>query len=512
MMIQRKSEVIMTIWFSIAVPACLALCGCDLFGPLTPPGPEALALAEEKEPAARLAASAAADFEALVNAGGTTPVDDLIAALRNEPGVTSAELSVDGSTIVIQLDDGQRIALFTDEKNRSQWQTGGSPRLVVPDAPPPVAPERSPVVDSRKAQAAAADPDDFIVCDETSFPQASRACVVMNFPGQFGQNTDAIKTPLERAGFTVDVIRLSNISDVKNLQANLSGCGVIYISTHGGVGETRLGKQANLLATEIEIAQGDALAQQMQEMLGAYSGGEINQNLAVVGANGKAYWGLTPDFFASANYKNTMVFIDACQSDHPVGAGGQSLKDVFLDRGAGAFIGWSDSISTKFSNPAAAGVFDGLAPADIGVQSMSIFTDPSNPSASQAYVPTVQVTPPAAGIEVRMSIVGTDFFRRSETRLTDAFGEATFSSVPGGATGVTDTITAVTGGADNGATVVDVSVKNDPTLPDSCRLPWQNGEVSIANLKFSLRTGANANYNLVCNNPDVTTTDKVVKF
>jgi hypothetical protein len=111
-----------------------------------------------------------------------------------------------------------------------------------------------------------------------------------------------------------------------------------------------------------------------------------------------------------------------------------------------------------------------------------------------------------------MSIVGTDFFRRSETRLTDAFGEATFSSVPGGATGVTDTITAVTGGADNGATVVDVSVKNDPTLPDSCRLPWQNGEVSIANLKFSLRTGANANYNLVCNNPDVTTTDKVVKF
>ena len=70
----------------------------------------------------------------------------------------------------------------------------------------------------------------------------------------------------------------------------------------------------------------------------------------------------------------------------------------------------------------------------------------------------------------------------------------------------------VTGGADNGGTVVDVSVKNDPTLSQSSNLPWKNGSVSIANLKYSLRPGANANYNLVCNNPDVTTTDKVVKF
>ncbi len=502
----------------VLIGAMAALCpmilGCDPMGGLIPPGAEATALGTEKEPAARLAESSAVDFEALVASGGTTPVEDLIDDLKVAPGVADAYLSVDGSTIIVELTDGERISLFTDEKHRAQWQADGSGRRILADAALDVVESIRTDPGLRKSAAVAmgSTPDDFIICDETSFPQAPKACVVMNFPGQFRQDSANITTPLERAGFNVDVIRLQTIADVKQFQDSLSDCGVIYISTHGGVGETRAGKSANILATEIEIAQGSALASQMQEILGAYSGSQVNQNLAITGAAGKAYWGLTPEFFSQATYQNTMVFVDACQSDKTVDAGGDQLKDAFLGNGAGAFIGWNESISTKFSNPAVAAIFDGLAPADLGVTSLSIFTDPSDPGADQDYLPIVQVQPPVEGIEVRMSIVGTDFFRRSETKLTDSFGEAMFAVVPGGDAGVTDTITAVTGGADNGATVVDVSVKNDPTLPESCKLLWKSGAVSIANLKYSLRSGASAGFNLVCNNPDITTTDKVVKF
>lgn len=493
--------------------ACL-ICGCEPAANTLPPGPEAMALSAIKEAAARMASEAAIDFEALVAAGETTPVEDLVATLKSQTGVADATIGADGSTIVIELDDGEIISLFTDEKNRAQWQDAGSGRRIVSDASSDGTQSVRTDWGQRKGLHVAADPvgDSFIICDETSFPQAQNACVVMNFPGQFNQDSDAITKPLERAGYNVNVVRLETFADIKALQQSLSSCGVLYISTHGGVGQTRQGKNANILATEIEIAQGAALPSQMQSLLSTYSGGEVNEFLTVTGANGKSYWGLTPAFFATGTYKNTMVFVDACNSDATIPSGGEPLKDAFLDHGAGAYIGWSASISTKFSNPAVAAIFDGLAPAEIGIESMTIFTDPSDPGAGESYVPVIQVQPPTAGVEVRLSIAGTDFFRRSETQTTDSFGEATFASVPGGDAGVTDTITAVTGGADNGATVVDVSVKNDPTLPEACKLLWQNGQVSIANLKYSLRNGADASFNLVCNNPDITTTDKVVKF
>ncbi|MFQ5502527.1 MAG: hypothetical protein ACE5EQ_09545 [Phycisphaerae bacterium] len=114
-----------------------------------------------------------------------------------------------------------------------------------------------------------------------------------------------------------------------------------------------------------------------------------------------------------------------------------------------------------------------------------------------------QVKKPVAGIDVRISIFGSNLFRRSETKMTNTFGEADFRLVPGAALGVTDTITEVTGSPNNGSRAVNTSVMNDPSLPKNCRLPWQSGHLSIANLKYSLRPAANDNFNPVCNNSEV---------
>lgn len=490
--------------------------GCDAFGGAVPVTPEGEALARQKEAAAALAAEASADFESLAAANSATAVDDLLAQLAARPGVVSAGLSSDGATIVVALNDGEVISLFTDEKHRAQWQASGAPRPIVPDARPASGAEPFDARSATRGKAAAAaqslTPEEFIVCDPEAYPQSNKACIVMNFPFQFNQATDKIKTPLERAKFSVTTFRLQTFADVKALQDSLADCGVLYISTHGGVGETRTGIEANILATEIEIVQGAALPQQMSELLAIYNGGEVNEYLAPVGAAGRAYWGLTPSYFKTATYKNTFVFVDACQSDTPVAAGGDSLRAAFLERGAGAFLGWSDSISTKFSNPATEEIFEGLAPVDLAVQGVSISTNPSMPSAFESYVPTVQVQPPAAGIEVRLHIMGTDFFSRSETLLTDEFGEADFSSVPGASAGVTDTLTAVAGGADNGVTVVSAAKTNNPTLLESCQLAWQAGTVSIASLNFAVGPSTHAGFNIVCNNPEATTMTTFVKF
>ncbi len=502
---------------SMALVLVLAIApACDILGGAIPVSPEGEALAAQMEAAARLASDASAEFEALAAGGSAAAVNETIAELEARPGVVSAGLSSDGSTIVVELEDGETLSLFTDEKHRSQWQASGAPRPVVFDEA--VGPEYVPTVVRDHAQSKSAGTaqditqEDYIVCDAEAYPQSAKAIIVMNFPHQFNQSVDKIKEPLERAKFNVNTMRLQTFADIKALRNNLSDCGVFYISTHGGVETTRAGFEANVLATEIEFAQGPALAQQMSELTAIYSVGEVNEYMAIVGAAGRAYWGLTPAFFRTATYKNTFVFVDACQSDATVASGGDRLRSAFLDRGAGAFLGWNDSISTKFSNPATEAIFDGLAPVDLSVTGVDIFTAPTTPAAFESYVPTVQVVPPAAGIEIRLHITGSDLFSRTETQFTDEFGEATFSSVPGATAGVTDTLTAVAGGADNGVTVVAAAKTSNPTLSEACRLPWQNEEVSIAGLNFATGPSTHAGFNIVCNNPDATTTTEVVKF
>ncbi|MEE8169438.1 MAG: hypothetical protein V3T70_02710 [Phycisphaerae bacterium] len=490
-----------------------AVVGCELLS-----GPAALdadgqALLDAKMPAAELAAKAAADFDALVALGGSDPVGDIIEALGDQPGVAGVELSIDGSTIIIEMDNGEFVSLFTDEKDRDEWDVAESRRIV---ADPSVVLEGPLTFDmgSRQglANASHTAADDFIICDETSFPQSNTACVVLNFQSEFNQDSSAITEPLKRAGFTIKTLRLQSIADLKTFKDSLSDCGVLYISTHGGVGSTRTGVNANLLSTEIPMAQGAALGAQVNQLLGVFTSSEINSQIAVTGSSGQPRWGLTPEFFKSATYKNTLVFIDACQSNKAVGSGGDQLRDAFLDNGAGAFIGWDESVSTALSNPAAVGVFEGLAPIDLGVQSILISVFPGNPGPGDSYVPTVQVQPPAAGIEVRLNIQGSDLFRRSEAKTTDSFGEATFASVPGAATNVTDTITAVTGGPQNGATVVNSTVKNDPTLNDEWKLRWRPGTISVASLSYIIRSGADPGFNIACQNAEQTSTEKVVKF
>lgn len=118
------------------------------------------------------------------------------------------------------------------------------------------------------------------------------------------------------------------------------------------------------------------------------------------------------------------------------------------------------------------------------------------------------VSPATAGVEIRLSISGTDGFQRSEVAKTDASGAVIFSTVPGGAGGVEDTISAVVGGANNSATVLDV-VKNSTTLNDVFKLPYNP---AVDGTLSKLSQSAVPGFNLICNNQVLTKTKTIVKF
>jgi hypothetical protein len=83
----------------------------------------------------------------------------------------------------------------------------------------------------------------------------------------------------------------------------------------------------------------------------------------------------------------------------------------------------------------------------------------------------------------------------------------TFPPVPGGAGGVTDTVTVSAGGAGTSSTVHNV-VLADPTLKNPWKVPYLPLTASIS--AFSI--DAESNFNLACNNAKLTSTKTIVKF
>ncbi|MBI4580242.1 MAG: hypothetical protein HY718_11100 [Planctomycetes bacterium] len=481
-------------WGGLVVVSLLLILGaeCASTGPgtasgLDPSDPN-FETAEAIVAAAAVGRDGAATFEQGVAAGADDPIGDTIAALRARADVASVELSIDGATIMVEHVDGQRIAILTDQKDRAEWEL----------APNPTA---------KAATTAATAGGSAIICNEKSFPQSKQALVITGFQQDFDTDLNTITGPLQRAGYQPDVLRLSTPADLEQLQNKLANAGVIYMSSHGNVSKNLDGVYGNNVVTEIEVPLNDseAFADSLLDMVAIF-GGDFQRFVSVSANKGKLYWSLTPAFFGQFKYPNSFVYVDSCNSDHDV-EGGNQLASAFTSNGAGAFVGWKGKISTRFSNPAAAAIFDGMAPQTATISSVDLSTNPSDPGAGESYVPTAVVSPASTGVEIQISISGTDGFARTETGTTDAAGEVVFSSVPGGASGVVDTITEVAGGADSSASAVNV-VQNDPTLNQVWQLPYNPKQETLSNLSLT----ANSDYNIICNNQAVTQTTKLVKF
>ena len=499
---------------NLAILTAVALLGgcpnsLDTSRPMPQMNAEQAALVEATWPAAQLAATASLDFENLVANGSGDPINELIAKLRGNANVADIELSIDGATVMATLVNGERIAVMTDQKSRDEWksvETGKTALFEIEEEEP----QAREIYDlgSRKGSELVAygATDNSIICDETTYPQSKKAILVMNFQDEFQQDVAKLRDPLIRAGYEVTVLAIKTVQDLEKLN-HLGEYGVIYMSSHGNVRRNIDNQYGNVFTTEIELNPKDeaAYAESVIDMMMLY-GGDLTRYVSIDGHKGKLYWSLTPQFFEQFTYPNSLVYADMCNSDKDV-QGGKQLSEAFRSRGAGAFLGWKGPISTRFSNPAAEAIMEGLSPKVAGIASVVLTTNPADPGAYQAYVPSAQVAPATADVELRLSVSGTDGYASSETVLTDAGGSATFGSIPGGASGVVDTITVVGGGADNSATVVN-TVNHNAELQKIWNLPW----TAQMGSKSTLSMSAAEKFNLICNNLQLTETKTVVKF
>ncbi len=438
--------------------------------------PRTLELAAAAESAQRVSL----EFEALVAQGVTDPIDRLLAAQAGE-----AELSEDGGTVIVTAGTAFPVGVLTDSKERDEWAAS----------------------DLGGLQGALEGADGGIVCQEATHPRSKTACVVTAFQGEFGQSLGEVDGSLRRAGYTTKTLRLSTPADVFALREALPGCGVLYLSSHGGVSKAFDSTRGNLISTEIPLA-GDPKSPGLHQDLLTFTerfGGELPSWLGVIAHKGRAYWALTPAFFASVEYPNTLVYADACHSGRAV-SGGTSLRDSFRGRGAGAFLGWSGAISTRFANPAADAIFEGLAGRPLTIDSLTLVTNPADPAAGTAYTPSAVIAPPSPDVALTLTVSGTDGYSMINEQSTDAAGHVMFAAVPGGASEVVDTLTVVAGGA---RTTTEVSaVVSGAELQKIWSLPFN----AATETRSTLVTDTAPGFNLICANTTLAKTSTIVKF
>jgi hypothetical protein len=462
--------------------------------------------AEQQAAAAERAAEASVDFEDLVADGNSDPVGALVASLRADPFIAKVERLDGGGSVIATTTAGVSFGVLVAEQNRSEWA--------------PVSPSPMPAIFRGRLERSVSGPNPQnasgpITCGPANYPQSKKACVLQT-PDFALLGGEEIEEPLQRTGF--EVVPLSQLAfpsraqDIVKLHQTMGSCGVLYISAHGGMNTNFESDQpSNHIVTEVEIGDEEKFFQELS-VLGPAFPGKFKQYFGQASHDGKTFLTLSPEFFASVQYQNTLVFMNACSSAEPVptpflNAGSMPLKDAFRNNGAGAFIGWTKKIPTEIANPAANALFNAMAPKSSGIENVQL-SAPGSVGAGQSYTPSATISPAQLGVQVRLTVRGTDGFRRDETVTTNIGGVATFASIPGGAAGVIDSLTAVAGGADASQTALNAAL-GDPALQIGWALPWLPGPVNVNALSLDVR---NAEFNLVCNNQKLTETLAVVKF
>ncbi|MGC9504807.1 hypothetical protein [Baaleninema sp.] len=174
----------------------------------------------------------------------------------------------------------------------------------------------------------------------------NNALVLGPYANEFEPNdeTNEIAQTLENAGFNViekrnesDDDRNVNVEDFKNLHLY----DVVAISSHGG----NWGGKGIIVTTS---------QQDNPENRDLYEVDLQTQRLALSSSNTYA---VTSSFFETytGEMSDTIVYIGSCSS-----TANDALAQTFLDKGAAAFIGYSDTVGSGFANERGQRVFEEL--------------------------------------------------------------------------------------------------------------------------------------------------------
>lgn len=233
--------------------------------------------------------------------GADTARQMVIDSLKANSNVAEVSLSRDGTTIDVVYDSGLEAAILTEEEG-----TDGMP-------------------DSNIGIVASS-------LYSNSGLATSGECNYIN--NKLNDETCVQSTILADGVYTLDSVK------------NLDDKGVIFIHTHGGI-----------TGGVVSIMTGERAS----TFFGIPTSHLIDwvlKRVVVVSADGKNYWAFKPSFIThyANSFPDSLVVISACHS-----LDGDTMANAFLNKGAAAYVGWSDTVMRSFAIGINQVLFDRLA-------------------------------------------------------------------------------------------------------------------------------------------------------
>jgi hypothetical protein len=144
-------------------------------------------------------------------------------------------------------------------------------------------------------------------------------------------NEDAkvVKFYLEQAGYTVDKPKAGNEVTI-DLMKTISEYDFVYMMTHGGVSSEKTGSKVHIMTGQKALW----LPTVWQEGVRLF----FPLDYKILGQPSPvAFFSLDPDFFDNYTYRNSFIFMFACNSYR-----NPTLANAFLNNGATVYMGWDN--------------------------------------------------------------------------------------------------------------------------------------------------------------------------
>ncbi|MDB5387752.1 MAG: hypothetical protein JWM11_3398 [Planctomycetaceae bacterium] len=331
-------------------------------------------------------------------AGGQS-VSAALAAIRTQllgmSNVNASSISVTSTGIYWTLNDGETQGIQAAVPGA--LTKGGSSSV-------------SPDVDPSATAAVTHSAPEVTANDSAPLKFTGNALILASFFYQFevngfGDESNDIDTILTNAGMTTQFDANTSVSGPGSNNVGVDsfkGLGqydVVSISAHGSL-RPGLGEVVNTgqLVTDNDVNNLSLMADYRAH------------RLTLGSVNGRTYWDITPAFitYYAGQMNHTIVYVSACEC-----AENGTMAAAFLGKGASAYIGYSDTVNTPFSNSHGIALFNYLTdpnghlstdatpvtvPNRVGdVPGIDVDIDPTAPHALYTYFGDPNATLPTNG-------------------------------------------------------------------------------------------------------------------
>lgn len=301
-----KSLKLFVLVFFIATVAFFAGCGGGTTPPITPDLPD---LEEEYNIITDIGGSATEEFLNFEDTyGEEQALQKTVDYLNQQEGIENVSLDEESGTISFEFGNGHLGIIITYDVTKS-------PKLEAGKGEPPL-------------------PIEGIKHLLKGTPTKKNALLLHPFSTLFvGNSAQYIKGKLEAIGYQCDYYEGEAVT--VELMKNMEEYGIIYIDTHGGVVNSRYGK-------ELDFVVGQKGNEQLYEKYASDLNNHYLAHAWIPAFSLSHYFAILPHFiwrYAETSYPNSLIYIDACNSyKNP------SMAAAFVEEGAYVYCGYSSFI------------------------------------------------------------------------------------------------------------------------------------------------------------------------